>query len=162
MMRHSNWFYSENDEDTVKSLDELIGMYEHSVGRGADLLINIGPDRNGQLPQKDKERLLEFGSEIRMRYEKSLGELDGEIIKLSRPELVNQVVLQEDLTESENIDEFEIYIKAYLGERDFLAYRGSTVGHKRICKFPSVRTEQITIKIKSSNANLLTGNAYYC
>ena len=34
----------------VQTLDELIGMYEMSVGRGANFLLNIGPDALGRIP----------------------------------------------------------------------------------------------------------------
>ena len=66
-MRLRNWFYSDQDEDTVKSVEELMGLYYYSVGRGCNLLLNIGPDRRGLLPDKDTARLLEFGGEIRNR-----------------------------------------------------------------------------------------------
>ena len=47
MMRFSNWFYEDADKDRVKGLDELMGLYYYSVGRGCNLMINIGPDRSG-------------------------------------------------------------------------------------------------------------------
>ncbi|WP_458788465.1 alpha-L-fucosidase, partial [Vallitalea sediminicola] len=56
------------DEDTIKSLDELMGIYYYSVGRGTNLLMNIGPDRRGLVPEKDSKRLLEFGAEIKRRF----------------------------------------------------------------------------------------------
>ena len=64
----STWFDCEDNEHTVKTLDELIGIYEMSVGRGANMLLNIGPDCHGQLPAIDKARILELGEEIRRRY----------------------------------------------------------------------------------------------
>ena len=69
-MRSENWFFSENDADTVKSLDELMGLYYYSVGRGSNLLINIGPDRRGKLPEEDKKALLQFGEKIRENFSK--------------------------------------------------------------------------------------------
>ncbi len=162
MMRYSNWFYSEHDEDTVKSLPELMGMYESSVGRGANLLINIGPDRRGLLPEKDAERLLEFGAEIRRRYNKPLAELKDQVIELPKAELVNQVVLQEDLSNGEQVKNFEIWATMYLGGRDFLIHKGDKIGHKRICSFPTVRTAKLTVKITEADSDAdLSGGAYY-
>jgi alpha-L-fucosidase len=37
-MRERNWFYSDQDEDTINSLDELLGLYRDSLGRGCDLV----------------------------------------------------------------------------------------------------------------------------
>ena len=56
MMRNT-WFDCEENEDKIKSVEELMGMYEMSVGRGANLLLNIGPDSRGMLPEKDAARL---------------------------------------------------------------------------------------------------------
>lgn len=162
MMRYNNWFYSENDEDTVKSLPELMGMYESSVGRGANLLINIGPDRRGLLPDKDAARLKEFGAEIRRRYDKPLAKGDGGVIELSKPELVNQVVLSEDLSGGEHAESFEIWAEMCLGEREFLVYKGDKIGHKRICAFPAVRTKKLIVNITRSDGDVsFDGAAYY-
>ena len=162
MMRYNNWFYSDSDEDTVKSLAELMGMYENSVGRGANLLLNIGPDRRGLLPEKDANRLIEFGNEIKRRYETPMGELENDTIVLSKPMLVNQVVLQEDIEYGENADGFEIWVEAYLGGRDFLVYKGQKIGHKRICAFPAVRTAKITVKVTNANGDVSLSGGAYC
>lgn len=67
-MLRDKWFYSDSNEDQIKGLDELMGLYYYSVGRGANLLLNIGPDRRGLLPEADVQRLREFGAEIRRRF----------------------------------------------------------------------------------------------
>ena len=64
------WFDCEANEDTVKSVAELTGIYEMSVGRGANLLLNIGPNARGLLPEADEARLKEFGAELRRRYDR--------------------------------------------------------------------------------------------
>lgn len=162
MLRYSNWFYSDGDADTVKSLEELLGMYENSVGRGANLLLNVGPDRRGLLPEKDAARLVEFGRAVRARYAEPLAELREDVLRLERAELVNQVVLEEDLTFGEHIEGFEIWAEAYLGGREFLMYRGTAVGHKRICSFPVVRTAKLTVKVTGAGgAYALRGRAYH-
>ena len=52
------WFYHE-DQDS-KSLEELVEIYFHSVGRGTPLLLNIPPNQAGLFDAKDIERLYEF------------------------------------------------------------------------------------------------------
>ena len=52
------WFYHE-DQDS-KSLEELVEIYFHSVGRGTPLLLNIPPNQDGLFDAKDIERLYEF------------------------------------------------------------------------------------------------------
>ncbi|HKP31605.1 MAG TPA: alpha-L-fucosidase, partial [Chitinophagaceae bacterium] len=41
------WFYHKEEDNKVKSPEELFDLYLKSVGRGANLLLNIPPDRRG-------------------------------------------------------------------------------------------------------------------
>lgn len=52
------WFYHENQDP--KSLEELVEIYFHSVGRGTPLLLNIPPNQDGLFDEKDIRRLYEF------------------------------------------------------------------------------------------------------
>ena len=54
------WFYHE-DQDP-KSLEELVEIYFHSVGRGTPLLLNIPPNKDGLFDEKDIKRLYEFAA----------------------------------------------------------------------------------------------------
>lgn len=147
-MRLDNWFYSEKDAHTVKSLDELMGLYYYSVGRGANLLINIGPDRRGKLPEEDKKALLAFGEKIRENFQDFL---PCEIITESKKiiieietQLINHVVLAEEITDEE-IENFEIKAYPYPYGDPITVYRGTTIGHKAICQFPAIKTNSIEV-----------------
>lgn len=179
----STWFDCELNEDTVKTPDELMGVYEMSVGRGANFLVNIGPNRHGLLPEKDVQSLLEFGRRLRARYGtpvQAFGDLEkaGENtwhIQIpgfspergggeSKPVLVNRVVIMEDLAEGEAVEEYAVYanLPAYSGMKLCL-YRGQTIGHKAIVTFPTVRTARISVEVTKSNeqAALRDLKAYY-
>jgi alpha-L-fucosidase len=54
------WFYHAAEDSKVKSPQKLLDLYFKSVGRGATLLLNIPPDRRGQLHNADVQSLLEF------------------------------------------------------------------------------------------------------
>ena len=54
------WFYHE--EQDTKSLEELVEIYFHSVGRGTPLLLNIPPNQDGLFDEKDIKRLYEFAA----------------------------------------------------------------------------------------------------
>ena len=164
----STWFDCEDNEDTIKEMEELVGIYEMSVGRGANFLINIGPNRRGLLPEKDTARLLEFGEEIRRRYGEAVEgfgaprqvgedefaiELPGFTTESSendpvKPQLVNRVVLSEDMTNGQGVTGFELWanLPAYKGKQVCL-YKGDTIGHKAICLFPTMRTARITLRV---------------
>ena len=62
------WFYHPAEDDKVKSVEQLTQIYEQSVGRGANLLLNIPPDRRGLIPDDDAERLRAFGRLVADTY----------------------------------------------------------------------------------------------
>ena len=162
-MRLKNWFYSELDEDTVKSLPELMGLYEYSVGRGANMLINIGPDRRGLLPDKDAARLLEFGAEIRRRYGEPLLTVKSPkrvgnrfTVDLEEYALVDRVVLKEDLTRGEKITGVCVSVTPAIAWSPVPVSFNPSVGHKLIATFPPVRTRHIYIDIEGGADAALT------
>lgn len=167
-MREENWFYSDFDEDTVKSLDELMGLYYYSVGRGANLLLNIGPDRRGLLPEKDCEHLLAFGEEIRRRFGTPLegrfaSEEGNYVIEFSKPQMVDHVILKENLLTGREISEFEIYAYGYpcVSPTPLQVYKGSTIGHKAICRFSPVRTMKLEVVLPKQEGELCQAEAFY-
>lgn len=54
------WFYHPDQDSQVKTPARLIDLYYDSVGRGALLLLNIPPDRNGQIHSNDVAALRGF------------------------------------------------------------------------------------------------------
>lgn len=68
------WFYHASENDKVKSLKELVHIYEHSVGGNATFLLNIPPDPNGLIHTADLERLHELGEYIRNTYRRNLAD----------------------------------------------------------------------------------------
>ena len=153
-MMRDTWFDCEDNEDMVKSPRELLGLYEYSVGRGANFLLNIGPDRRGLLPEKDLQSLIGFGRELKRVYGQPVGRF-GELLPagedrfaIESPEaaLCDRLVLREDLTDSEHITAFEVYAVLDRGLR-LLVYRGATVGHKAICVFPAIRAARFEVAV---------------
>ena len=62
------WFYHRREDRKVRTPDNLMKLYFESVGRGASLLLNLPPDRRGQLHEKDAASLLEFGQQLKNLY----------------------------------------------------------------------------------------------
>jgi alpha-L-fucosidase len=54
------WFYHPNEDGKVKSATTLVDLYYASVGRGGSFLLNLAPDRRGQIPAPDVNSLREF------------------------------------------------------------------------------------------------------
>ena len=73
------WFWHEKENDQVKPLDRLIHIYLNSVGGNATFLLNIPPDRRGQLHENDVQRLREFGAWLRTSFRHNLMQDAAEI-----------------------------------------------------------------------------------
>ena len=157
-MRALNWFYSDQDEDTVKSVEELMGLHYYSVGRGCNLLINIGPDRRGLLPDRDAQRLLEFGAEVRRRFSQPVATLadcgrEGNVWTWapSEPTPVDHVVVQEDLTSGEYARRFAVRVSPFPYGEPITVWEGQSIGHKAICRFPLVRVQKLQVEVTEAD-----------
>jgi len=160
MMRWHNWFYEEADVDTVKPVEELMGLYYLSVGRGANLLINIGPDRRGLLPDADRDALIGFGAEIRRRFGNPIARLaDGTATDTGweyaapEPFYLDHIVLQEDLANGETVRRFAIHLQTGISGRLVTLYEGRNIGHKAICRVPLVACRKVVVEITEADGS---------
>ncbi|MCH5197366.1 MAG: alpha-L-fucosidase [Oscillospiraceae bacterium] len=155
-IRPHNWFFSENDAETLRSLENLEGLYDMSVGRGGNLLINIAPDRRGLIPERDEKRFAEFGERIRKKYSSPIKSdiiRSGDAYNISSTLSVNAntLIISENLKRGECVTDFSVYYNCCGNE--ILLYVGKTVGHKQIIHFPTVFLEgerKLTLKITGS------------
>lgn len=66
------WFYSAATNDKVKMLKQLVSIYETSVGRNGNLLLNVPVDREGLIHQADSARLMQFRNYLDIAYKTDL------------------------------------------------------------------------------------------
>ncbi len=66
------WFYHSREDSLVKSPEKLFDIYLKSVGRGANLILNVPPDPGGLISSFDSASLMEFA---RLRTESFQNEL---------------------------------------------------------------------------------------
>lgn len=162
-IRETSWFFSDSDADTVKSLDELMGLYYYSVGRGANLLLNVSPDRRGLLPERDKAALLQFGQTVKKLFSDPIfceSEQAGAALTLRFPvQPVNHLVLMEEITGADAIEAFTVKAHPYPYGAPITVFRGTTVGHKAICPFPTIRTG--TLEVVFDRAAPVKGRVFY-
>jgi alpha-L-fucosidase len=62
------WFWHENENAQVKTPEQLVDLYFDSVGRGASLLLNVPPNRMGQLQQSDAQSLAAFRQRLDIMF----------------------------------------------------------------------------------------------
>ena len=54
------WFYHRSEDSLVKTPDQLFEIYLKSVGRGANLILNVPPDGRGLINKNDSTSLVGF------------------------------------------------------------------------------------------------------
>src|ERR1043165_1279943 len=66
------WFWHENENDKVKTPEQLFDLFLKSVGRGANLLLNVPPDRRGKIYSSDSAALVGFQKLLDKNFGKTL------------------------------------------------------------------------------------------
>ena len=74
------WFYHEEEDDKVKSLEELQSVYLRAVGGNATFLLNIPPDKRGLFHEADEKRLRELGDWIRGTFDRKKNLADAAVL----------------------------------------------------------------------------------
>ncbi|MEI6808467.1 MAG: alpha-L-fucosidase, partial [bacterium] len=62
------WFWHESQNGQVKTPEKLMEIYLSCVGRGANLILNIPPDRRGQIHDNDFASLKGYGEHLRATF----------------------------------------------------------------------------------------------
>lgn len=178
-LRKNHWFWHPNDESSLKSVPDLISIYEQTVGRGAQLVLGIAPDRRGLLPTADVERLKEFGTALRQRYSDNLiakghsptgdtreAALDGDPatfwsapagshhaeleVNFPKPVTFDRSLIMEWLNDGQHVEHFRIEV--WDRQRWKSVIEGHAIGHKRIDHFAPVTSSRVRLNILSSSA----------
>ncbi len=165
------WFYHQNEDSKVKSLKHLTDIYFQSVGYNSVLLLNIPPDTRGRINDADVSRLKEFKAYLDEAFAENKV-VDGNGIwkaahgerkeyTLQNNSEINVIMLQEDITKGQRVEGVNIDVLTD-GQWKNVA-QGTTVGYKRMFRFPSVKAEKISITITDSrnDANVCNVAAYY-
>lgn len=145
------WFYHPEEDGQVRPLEELIRIYESSVGGNAAFLLNIPPTTEGLIHENDAARLRELGAYLRETYRRNLAEeaqvtRTEDAIQLLWPEpvSVSRIVLMEDIAQSQRVERFAVFA----GEAEL--YAGTVIGYKKIVPLERRMTNRLTIRILES------------
>ncbi len=134
------WFY--HDTEQPKSLRHLAEIYIQSVGRNSVLLLNVPPDRRGLIASADSLRLREFGQWLAKNFPEEAG---GKPVDLPYPKTVNCVVVEEDITKGQHVEEFTV--EGLVGGKWQPIASGTTIGLKRILMFDPVEVADLRVNV---------------
>lgn len=178
------WFYSPATDDKVKTLSQLLGIYYTSVGRNANLLLNVPVSRTGQIHPTDSTRLMELRKVVDATFKINLAKgkkvlvnatqtaqlSDGNFdtyfaaengvknatitIDLGAKTKLNRLLLQEYIPLGQRVKSFEV---AYWDGSKFVVLdKQSTIGYKRILSFPTIQTSRIRITVEANASPVLS------
>lgn len=131
------WFWHPAEDDKVRTVDDLLSLYASSVGRNANLLLNVPPTKTGLLHETDVQRLAEFGARRAAWFAHDLAEgvrmhgtRDALELELAAPVTCDTVVLQEVIARGQAIARYAVEVWGGEAWREIAA--GTTIGHKKI------------------------------
>lgn len=79
------WFYHQEEDDKVKTPEQLFQLYLKSVGRNSCLLLNVPPDRTGHFTSFDSTALMGFKELRDKSFAYSFAKKPGTVISTALP-----------------------------------------------------------------------------
>ena len=152
------WFYHKEEDEKVKTPEQLFDLYLKSVGRGSTLLLNVPPDRRGLINEHDSASLIGFKKLREQNFSKPVatkafsGLLQTNVytLKISKPSSVNCIVVKEPMQNGQKIKSFTVRLKSK-GEI-VKEIEATTVGRKRILSFPSAEADSIELTVTDAKS----------
>ena len=170
------WYYHPDQDDKVKTPDSLLKIYAASVGRNANLLLNIPVDTRGLIHENDSASLLGFAairakSLVNLLQPNSKDPLfDGKNstfwmetpkknvirVELKSALSINTIMLQEPIALGQRVSSFEVELKDEAGRMEVI--KSGTIGHKRMITFKERKLKSFQIRFTSSRGTVLISN----
>ena len=158
------WFYHENEDDRVKSAEELMELYFLSVGRGANLLLNIPPDRTGRIHEKDRAELIRFRRLRENLFSRNLfdearsGKTDGAwTFRWDRPVRFNVLEWGEELSRGQRVRRYAVDLLED-GSWRFLC-GGESLGRRKLIRCGDTTARGVRLRILESSGQPEIGRA---
>ena len=174
------WYYHPEQDNKVKTPDSLLKIYAASVGRNANLLLNIPVDTRGLIHENDSASLMGFAA---IRAKSLVNLLKGNVksnpkgslfngsrpyfwmasdkvnyfdIELKNPQKLNTLMLQEPIALGQRVSSFEVELVDELGNKEVI--KAGTIGHKRMITFKERKLKSFQIRFTGSRGPVLISN----
>jgi alpha-L-fucosidase len=160
-----NWFWSPDSDKTLRSVDFLKKVYFESIGRGANLLVNMTPDTSGLIPAAEVTRLADFGNTIQKTFSLPLGttvrkKSETEIVlKVSNSGSVRLIEIEEDISQGQFVKQYEV--QALVGEQWKSISKGESIGRRRLLLIDPVTVSQLRLLLTNSPSAIIRKFAAY-
>jgi len=178
------WFYHKAEDSKVKTPEQLFDLYLKSVGRGANLLLNVPPDGRGLITEYDSSALVGLKKLKEEAFKKNISKEsyeyhvankenradpkwklnDGNLktfvsgvfmgIEFEKPQLINCIVLRENIIEGQNCKGFQLTLTNDKGQ-EIKTIKGTTIGNKLIITFSKINISNIALSITGQKSTTL-------
>jgi len=145
------WFYHVKQDAQVKTPAKLVDIYFSSVGRNGVLLLNVPPDQRGRIADADVRSLQGLRAALDRAFAAPVAEArPPKPSRAAEPAAVYEVpvaagrafdvaLVQEDIRQGQRVEQFTLELCAGGDCREFA--RGTTIGYKRLLRFPEVKVD---------------------
>jgi alpha-L-fucosidase len=155
------WFWHEAENSRVKSAAQLVDLYYQSVGRGANLLLNVPPNRDGLLSSPDVAALQGFGQYRRRTFARNvLGKFNPRTFECPCHAPFNVIRLQEDIRYGQRIE--RAAIDRWDGRAWSLLAEVTTIGARRLVRLQEkVQTPRLRLRLTAPTPPLIAAFSAY-
>lgn len=160
------WFYHPAEDSKVRSAQNLVDLYYQSVGRNSLLLLNVPPNREGLLAEPDVASLRGFrrilDETFRANFVAKQPHLTDDslatfvavrtgqplTIDLTGEQTIDRILIQENIANGQHVAGGRVEYWTGSGWQPLQTF--TTIGYKRLLRFPAVRSNRIRLTITSS------------
>jgi alpha-L-fucosidase len=145
---------------TVFSPQELMDQYYKSVGRGANFLQSLVPDKRGLIQDTAVKNLAQFGAEVRRRFGSPIARTDSRHawlepgvldIAFGGAKKITHVVLEEEIAKGQHVLKYSIDVST--GGNWKTVAEGQSIGRERIERFqPPITAKKVRFRVTQANA----------
>ena len=146
------WFWQPGEEP--KSLSHLLAIHDRSIGLGANLLLNIPPDRRGRLDDADVERVRELAEALQQRFGDPVeavletGGAGAVRAQLPAGTTFDHVEIHEALEEGQRVAAHRVLL-----EDGTVLATGGSIGVRRIHRLESpVQSDSLVVEVDGPGA----------
>jgi alpha-L-fucosidase len=166
----AGWFYRD-DEQKTRTIEDVFDIYERTVGGNSVFMLNIPPNREGRFADADVDVLHKLAGLIKQTYGNNLIEgaqvakavQDEDLntfwvpenkedvleIRLDKLVTINRFIVQESIEKyGQRIE--KVVLEAEVDGEWKEVTTGTTVGYKKILRFPEVTARKFRLTIPES------------
>lgn len=180
------WFYHLEQDQLVRTPENLLELWFTSIGSNAGLLLNLPPDRRGLVHENDAYAIKEFRRILEKTLENNLatdGVFEGEAlfdccaenliksdkfylpkensfkVKLPQKREINTLIIGEGIELGHKVTKISAY--ANIDGEEKRLFENQIIGYTLAQRFDTVKTDEVTVKLEYADTPILRNFGLY-